>query len=66
LEKKIKLYLTEKEVSDCTHLALQTLRNARFNKTGIPYLRVMKRAIRYDYDDVIRWMESHRIETEGL
>lgn len=57
-------YLTEKQVSSITNFALSTLRNARFNRTGIPYLRVGKRAVRYKYEDVIRYMESRRIQTE--
>ncbi len=59
-------YLKEQEVSDVTGFALSTLRNARFNRTGIPYLKIGKRAVRYRYDDVISFMDRYRIETQHV
>jgi hypothetical protein len=55
-------YLTEKEVSAMTRRALSTLRNDRFKRRGIPYHKVGK-SVRYKFTDVIRFMESGRIET---
>jgi hypothetical protein len=58
-------YLTENEVSRITRRALQTLRNDRHRRRGIPYVKV-GRSVRYKLDDVYEFMESRRIETEEL
>jgi len=55
------LYLTEKEVSAVTKRALSSLRNDRFLRRGIPYLKVSKRSIRYLSADVKKFMESRRV-----
>ena len=57
-------YLTEKQVSVQTGIALSTLRNWRWERKNIPYLRIGKRSVRYLRSDVEHFMESHRIETE--
>ncbi|MFC1509689.1 helix-turn-helix domain-containing protein [Candidatus Omnitrophota bacterium] len=57
-------YLTESEVSELTSFALSTLRNARFNREGIPYCKI-GRSVRYRLNDVVEFMDSHRIETAG-
>jgi len=59
-----KRYLTEKQVSEMTGFALSTLRNHRFKRQGIPYLKIGKRTVRYLLDDVLAYMESRRIQTE--
>jgi len=56
-------YLSEKEVSQITGIAKQTLSNKRSNRAGIPYIKV-GRSIRYNMDDVIEFMESRKIHTE--
>jgi hypothetical protein len=56
-------YLTEKEVSELTRIAVQTLRNYRFNRRGINYYKVGK-SVRYSLDDVISFMNSHKIMTQ--
>ena len=56
-------YLTEKEVSELTRLALSTLRNARQSRRLIPWVKI-GRAIRYRLSDVLDFMESHKIETQ--
>lgn len=58
-------YITEKEVSQLTRRALQTLRNDRFKGQGIPYCKI-GRSCRYNLEDVIRFMESHKIKTEEI
>ncbi len=58
----MKKYLTEKEVSEFTGRAISTLRNDRCKGIGIPYIK-MKRSVRYDPDDVIKYMESCKIQT---
>jgi len=54
-------YLTETEVSQMTHFSVQTLRNNRFKRKGMPYHKIGK-SIRYKLGDVIHYMESGRIE----
>jgi hypothetical protein len=58
-------YLTEREVSEITGFAVQTLRNHRFQSAGIPYLVCGKRSIRYLPQDVEEFMESVRIDPQG-
>ncbi len=58
-------YLTENEVSQMTRFAVQTLRNDRFNRRGIPYHKIGK-SVRYKLADVIQFMESGRIETLSI
>jgi predicted DNA-binding transcriptional regulator AlpA len=56
-------YLTEVEVSQMTKIAVQTLRNNRFHKRGIPHCKV-GRSVRYSRNDVIAYMESRKINTK--
>ena len=58
LEKK---YLNEKEVAAITGRAISTLRNERFMRKGLPYLKIGGRSIRYRSGDVIAYMESRLI-----
>jgi hypothetical protein len=55
-------YLNEVQVAEITGRALSTLRNERFCRRGIRYIKI-GRSVRYDYTDVVRYMESHKIET---
>ena len=56
-------YLKEKEVSELTGIAIQTLRNQRASKhpDTIPYIRIGKKIIRYDPRDVFEFMELHKV-----
>ncbi len=63
-EKLENLYLGEKEVSKMTRRALSTLRNDRFLRRGIPYCKIGK-SVRYNINDVIDFMESRKVQTEG-
>jgi predicted DNA-binding transcriptional regulator AlpA len=56
-------YLNERQVSEITGRALSTLRNERSKRTGIPYYKV-GRSVRYNFQDVIQFMESHKIIPE--
>jgi hypothetical protein len=56
-----KPYLKEHEVSEITGLAVQTLRNQRHVRKGIPYLKIGARSIMYKTADVVSFMERHRI-----
>jgi hypothetical protein len=57
------IYLKEEEVSEITGLALSTLRNNRSKRCGIPFIKI-GRSIRYNFEDVVIFMESKRIITE--
>lgn len=56
-------YLTDKEVSELTGRAIPTLRNDRCRGVGIPYIK-LSRQVRYNIDDVVKYMESRKIQTE--
>ncbi len=58
-------YLSEKQVSQRTGFALQTLRNWRFQGIGPRYAKVNGRAIRYKWADVVDYLERHTIQTEN-
>jgi hypothetical protein len=58
-----KTYIDEKIVSEITGLAIQTLRNHRFLRKGLPYHKV-GRAIRYCLDDIYSYMDSKKIDPE--
>ncbi len=53
-------WLTEKEVSEMTGRAEQTLRNDRTKRQGIPYSKI-GRSVRYKVADVIAVMEATRV-----
>jgi predicted DNA-binding transcriptional regulator AlpA len=61
-----KPYLNEKEVAQVTGRAVSTLRNERFMRRGLPYLKVGGRSIRYKTEDVIAFMEGRRISFEEV
>ena len=56
------IYINEKQVSKLTSFALSTLRNGRSNNKLFPFYKV-GRSVRYKLEDVINFMEQHRIET---
>lgn len=58
-----KLFLTEKEVSKLTSLALPTLRNHRYLGRGFPYVKIGG-AVRYAKADIIRFIEARKITTK--
>ncbi len=60
--------ITERKLAEITGLALQTLRNARHMRRGIPYIRLggeTRGAIRYDLADVEAYFQKRRIDPEG-
>jgi hypothetical protein len=57
-------YINEKRVSEITGLALPTLRNDRSTQRRIPFVKI-GRAVRYSLEDVIHFMESHKIRTDA-
>jgi len=62
MKTETQLFLNEREVAEMTGFAVQTLRNWRFSRKAIPYLRVGKRSIRYKLMDVLAFMEQNRID----
>jgi len=56
-----KPFLNEKEAAVVVGRAVSTLRNERFLRRGIPYLKVSMRSIRYRTQDVLDFMEARRI-----
>lgn len=61
-----KTYLNEKEVATITGRAVSTLRNERFMRKGLPYLKIGGRSIRYKSEDVISYMEGRRISFDEV
>jgi hypothetical protein len=53
----------EKIIAEMLAKSVQTLRNDRFLGRGLPYARI-GRSIRYDIDDVTKFIESRKIETK--
>lgn len=56
-------YLNEGEVSRMTGIALSTLRNNRHAGRSFPYIKI-GRSVRYDLNDLITFMETHKIQPE--
>jgi hypothetical protein len=56
-----KPFLNEAEVSAITGRALATLRNDRFLRRGIKYLKISGRSIRYKTQDVLAFMTARPI-----
>ena len=56
------LYLTETETSELTSIPLSTLRNHRFERRGLPYIK-LNRSVRYKTTDVVEYMDARRVET---
>lgn len=61
-----KPYLNEKEVAAITGRAISTLRNERFMRKGLPYLKIAGRSVRYKTEDVISFMEGRRISFDEV
>jgi hypothetical protein len=54
-------YMSESETAKFIGLKSQTLRNWRNLKKGPPFFKV-EGSIRYEYQDVVNWMNWNRIE----
>ncbi len=53
-------YLSEKEIARITGFSLSKLRQDRFYCRGLPYIKAHS-CVRYDLQDVIGYMEKHKI-----
>lgn len=60
LVSELPLWLTEKEVAKMTGRAVQTLRNDRAKRQGLPYYK-FGRSVRYRADNVISSAECCKI-----
>jgi hypothetical protein len=65
LEKLKDRYLTPKETSELTGINPATLANQRSARRGIPFIKV-GRSIRYRMNDILAFMDEHRIDPEEL
>lgn len=68
-EGQMEKLIDEKQLAAITGLALQTLRNQRHQRRGIPYIRLgsgQRAAIRYDLQDVELFLQKHRIDPEAM
>ncbi len=61
-EKLPRLY-TEKQVSEMTGIPVDTLRDWRKDKKGIPYIK-LGRSVYYEHDAVIRFIEANRVAVD--
>lgn len=52
-------YITESEVSFLTGISAGTLRNWRWQRKGIPFLKI-GRLVRYELKQVIDYIEDHQ------
>jgi 2-hydroxychromene-2-carboxylate isomerase len=55
--------VNEYEAAKILRRGVQTLRNQRAAGTGAPYVKLGK-SVRYDLEDLRRYIEAHRIKTE--
>lgn len=53
-------WLNEREVSAITGRAVQTLRNDRHKRKGIPYSKIISQ-VRYKLADIEKFMDARRI-----
>jgi len=54
--------LTEQELADLTKTSVKTLQGHRWQKVGIPYLKI-GRAVRYRLEDVERYLDQAVVKT---
>jgi hypothetical protein len=57
-------YINEKKVAEITEIGVQTLRNDRHLRRGLPYIK-KGRTVRYSLADIIEYMENHKIKPEN-
>jgi predicted DNA-binding transcriptional regulator AlpA len=54
-------WVDEKRVTELTGIAIQTLRNWRFQGTGPAYFKI-GRSVRYRLSDIISYMDARRVD----
>jgi hypothetical protein len=55
-------WIDERKASETIGVAVQTLRNWRFQGTGPAYYRAGRRAVRYRLSDIVNFMELRRVK----
>lgn len=55
----------EDEAARILGLAVQTLRNWRFKRIGPSYLKIGRRAVRYQMSDLLEYIDSRKIRVDG-
>ena len=58
-----KIYIREEEVVEVSSIPLKTLRQDRYLKKGIPYIK-KNRSVYYNINDILEFMESNKVKTE--
>ena len=58
------LAVKENQASQLISRGVQTLRNDRHHRRGMPYVK-MGRSVRYLMSDILTYLEKHRIDPEA-
>lgn len=58
--------LTEQQVSLLTGRALQSLRNDRCTRRGLPYVKITERCVRYRLEDLLSFCQERLINPEAV
>ena len=58
------VYIDEKEVAKLTGRKVPTLRSDRHKGQGIPYRKIFRKVL-YRLDEVVDYVEKHKIETDS-
>lgn len=56
-------FLNETQVAELVGVSIQTLRNHRFLRRGLPYYKFYKRVL-YSLDDVLQYLQERRVDPE--
>jgi hypothetical protein len=54
------IYLTERQLADRWQISVRTLQAARVNGSGIPFVRIGGRSVRYRMADVLAHEQDRR------
>jgi predicted DNA-binding transcriptional regulator AlpA len=54
--------LKTEEAADICGESAKTFRNRRAKGEGAPFIRLSRRAVRYDPEDIERWLASRRVD----
>ncbi len=54
-------FLNEIQAAELLGCAVQTMRNWRHRRVGPTYIKMGKKSVRYDRDDLIRYMSRQKI-----
>lgn len=55
-----KVYLTTEEVADLLAVHVETVRRWRRENDGPPYHQLTPRTIRYDKEEVLKWVKQQK------